>query len=59
MDGYAVKKEGQEAIKLYNKEWTRRGYIKKEGDRAVIYDKDWKRQGYIKSIDGYEPERRR
>ena len=46
-------------IELYNKDWTRKGFIKKEGDSYTIYDERWERKGYIKSIDGYEPERRR
>lgn len=46
-------------IELYNKDWTRKGYIKKEGDQYTIYDKNWERQGYIKGIEDYKLEKRR
>jgi len=38
-------KEGDGVIEVYNKDWTRKGYIKEEGQRFERYDKDWRRRG--------------
>ena len=55
---YLREKEGgkDETIEIYNKDWTRKGYIKKEGDRYTIYNKNWQREGYIKGLEEYDRE---
>lgn len=43
-------KDNEEMIEIFNKDWTRKGFIKKEGDNYTIYNERWERKGYIKSI---------
>lgn len=35
-------------IEVYNPDMSRKGYIRKEGDRLERYDKDWRREGTIR-----------
>ena len=41
-------KEKNGLIEVYNPDMSRKGYIRKEGDRFERYDKDWRREGTIR-----------
>lgn len=42
-------REKDDLIEVYNKDWSRKGYIKKEGNRLERYDKTWKREGRVEA----------
>lgn len=42
-------KEKDGVIEVYNPDWSRKGYIKKEGRRLERYDKDWRREEIIRN----------
>ena len=35
-------------IEIYNPNMSRKGYIRKEGDRLERYDRNWNREGSIR-----------
>lgn len=41
-------KEKDGLIEVYNPDMSRKGYIRKEGDRLERYDRNWKREGSIR-----------
>lgn len=40
-------KQKDNLIEVYNPDWSRKGYIRKEGSRLERYDRDWKREEMI------------
>jgi len=41
-------KEKNGLIEIYNPDMSRKGYIRKEGDRLERYDNNWRREGAIR-----------
>lgn len=53
-------KEKNGLIEVYNLDMSRKGYIRKEGERLERYDRNWNRDGSIrdKEVPAFEKETR-
>jgi len=49
-------KEKDGVIEVYDKDWSRKGYIRKEGKRLERYNKDWEREEHIEEENYREAE---